>query len=117
MDGGGRAGNLTRPACGRHADGQAYRQHVVTVSGLVQSVVGANLARPSADGATLFTPSLRSPNLCVSSLYALRSDNALTRHSPSDGDTSMHILDGLSLLLASGLFIYLLVALLRAGRN
>ncbi|MEK1942077.1 MAG: K(+)-transporting ATPase subunit F [Pseudomonas sp.] len=29
----------------------------------------------------------------------------------------MHLLDGLSLLLASGLFIYLLVALLRAGRN
>jgi len=29
----------------------------------------------------------------------------------------MQILDGLSLLLASGLFIYLLVALLRAGRS
>ncbi|HEX8592102.1 MAG TPA: K(+)-transporting ATPase subunit F [Pseudomonas sp.] len=29
----------------------------------------------------------------------------------------MSILDGVSLLLAAGLFIYLLVALLRAGRT
>ncbi|MFJ4142744.1 MAG: K(+)-transporting ATPase subunit F [Pseudomonas sp.] len=29
----------------------------------------------------------------------------------------MSVLDGVSLLLAAGLFIYLLVALLRAGRN
>ncbi|MBI6852518.1 MULTISPECIES: K(+)-transporting ATPase subunit F [Pseudomonas] len=29
----------------------------------------------------------------------------------------MSVLDGVSLLLAVGLFIYLLVALLRAGRN
>lgn len=29
----------------------------------------------------------------------------------------MSVLDGMSLLLAAGLFIYLLVALLRAGRN
>ncbi len=39
------------------------------------------------------------------------------RQSPYDGEISMHLLDGLSLLLASGLFIYLLVALLRAGRS
>ena len=31
--------------------------------------------------------------------------------------TSMSVLDGVSLLLAVGLFIYLLVALLRADRN
>ncbi|WP_122317846.1 K(+)-transporting ATPase subunit F [Pseudomonas cichorii] len=29
----------------------------------------------------------------------------------------MSVLDGVSLLLAVGLFVYLLVALLRAGRN
>jgi K+-transporting ATPase ATPase F chain len=29
----------------------------------------------------------------------------------------MSVLDGVSLLLAAGLFIYLLVALLRAGRS
>ncbi|MCI8212921.1 K+-transporting ATPase subunit F [Pseudomonas sp. S25] len=29
----------------------------------------------------------------------------------------MSVVDGVSLLLAAGLFIYLLVALLRAGRN
>ncbi|WP_426142768.1 K(+)-transporting ATPase subunit F [Pseudomonas sp. DWP3-1-2] len=29
----------------------------------------------------------------------------------------MSVLDGISLLLAAGLFIFLLVALLRAGRN
>jgi K+-transporting ATPase ATPase F chain len=32
-------------------------------------------------------------------------------------EISMSILDGVSLLLAAGLFIYLLVALLRAGRT
>jgi K+-transporting ATPase ATPase F chain len=36
---------------------------------------------------------------------------------PYDGVFSMSVLDGVSLLLAAGLFIYLLVALLRAGRN
>jgi len=39
------------------------------------------------------------------------------RQSPYDGVFSMSVLDGVSLLLAAGLFIYLLVALLRAGRN
>lgn len=29
----------------------------------------------------------------------------------------MSVVDGVSLILAAGLFIYLLVALLRAGRN
>ncbi|RMQ86090.1 hypothetical protein ALP97_03980 [Pseudomonas salomonii] len=40
-----------------------------------------------------------------------------TRQSPQNGETSMSVLDGVSLLLAVALFIYLLVALLRADRN
>jgi len=36
---------------------------------------------------------------------------------PYQGENSMSILDGVSLLLAVALFIYLLVALLRADRN
>ena len=66
----------------------------------------------------LFTPSLR-PTHTVA-LVPLRhscGQSSYTRQSPHDGETSMSVLDGVSLLLAVALFIYLLVALLRADRN
>jgi K+-transporting ATPase ATPase F chain len=65
---------------------------------------------------SLFTLSLcpRPPSL--SFLYTLTEHNCPTRQSPYDGEFFMSVLDGVSLLLAAGLFVYLLVALLRAGR-
>ena len=52
----------------------------------------------------------------ISFLYTPHDDNSSTRQSPYDGEFFMSVLDGVSLLLAAGLFVYLLVALLRAGR-
>ncbi|GGL41991.1 hypothetical protein GCM10009091_24860 [Pseudomonas brenneri] len=66
----------------------------------------------------LFTPSLRP--LHPLALVPLRHSCGQcphTRQSPYDGETSMSVLDGVSLLLAVALFIYLLVALLRADRG
>ena len=60
----------------------------------------------------LYAP--RPPSL--SFLYTPTADNCPTRQSPYDGEFFMSVLDGVSLLLAAGLFVYLLVALLRAGR-
>jgi len=54
--------------------------------------------------------------LSISFLYTPSEDNSYTRQSPYDGEFFMSVLDGVSLLLAAGLFVYLLVALLRAGR-
>ena len=66
----------------------------------------------------LFTPSLR-PARTLALVPLRHSCGQLphTRHSPLNGETSMSVLDGVSLLLAVALFIYLLVALLRADRN
>jgi K+-transporting ATPase ATPase F chain len=63
---------------------------------------------------TFFTPTLASASRPFTPLIPTILHK---RHSPYDGEIPMHLLDGLSLLLASGLFIYLLVALLRAGRS
>jgi K+-transporting ATPase KdpF subunit len=57
------------------------------------------------------------PGLCQSNLYAPCSENNCMRYSASFGADQMSILDGLSLAMAAGLFIYLLVALLRAERS
>ena len=58
------------------------------------------------------------PTPSLSFLYTTPDDNCPTRGStPLNGETSMSVLDGVSLLLAVALFIYLLVALLRADRN
>ena len=57
---------------------------------------------------------LRNPS--HSFLYGLAADNACTRPSPYKGN-SMSVMDGVSLLMGAGLFVYLLLALLRADRN
>ena len=65
-----------------------------------------------------FTPSLRPTHpLALVPLRHSCGQLPHTRHSPLNGETSMSVLDGVSLLLAVALFIYLLVALLRADRN
>ena len=66
----------------------------------------------------LFTPSLRPAHtLALVPLHHSCGQLPHTRRSPLNGETSMSVLDGVSLLLAVALFIYLLVALLRADRN
>lgn len=66
----------------------------------------------------LYAGSAASPSF----LYAPGHDNAITRPSPysmwpDHGEIAMSVMDGISLLMGVGLFIYLLVALLRADQN
>ena len=58
---------------------------------------------------------LASPSISI--LYAPEPHTFPTRGNRRFGEHVMGILDGVSLLLAVGLFVYLLVALLRADRN
>ena len=64
-----------------------------------------------------FTHSLCAAPQGQSRLYARRQNNAGKAVQTASRSTHMSILDGVSLGLALGLFIYLLVALLRAGRQ
>jgi len=58
------------------------------------------------------------PHPSISPLYAPPSDNSLkAAQAAPRGASHMNMLDGLSLLLAVALAIYLLVALLRADRS
>jgi K+-transporting ATPase ATPase F chain len=58
-----------------------------------------------------------SPNRRSRSFTPLLTTITYTRQLPYDGEISMSVLDGVSLLLAAGLFIYLMVALLRADQH
>jgi K+-transporting ATPase KdpF subunit len=53
----------------------------------------------------------------ISRLYAPNPNNPLHHHPPSPEKIFMSVLDGLSLCLAIGLFLYLITALLRAGQE
>jgi K+-transporting ATPase ATPase F chain len=66
----------------------------------------------------LFTLSLwPTPRLALVPLQPPSRQSLHTRQYAVTRRSSMSVLDGVSLLLAVGLFIYLLVALLRADRN
>ena len=56
-------------------------------------------------------------SLSISVLYALIPHTLSIRGKCRFGRVAMGVLDGVSLLLAVALFVYLLVALLRADRN
>jgi K+-transporting ATPase KdpF subunit len=73
-------------------------------------------------GCSAFLQLLYAPaSLSISRLYTLPVDNHPTRPSPYRwclmGEISMSVMDGISLLMGVGLFIYLLVALLRADQS
>nr|WP_235205028.1 K(+)-transporting ATPase subunit F [Pseudomonas syringae] len=61
------------------------------------------------------------PLLSISRLYTLAADNLPMWSAPYRrclmGEISMSVMDGISLLMGVGLFIYLLVALLRADQS
>ena len=80
-----------------------------------RSDAGLFFARPFRSA--IFTHSLCAAPQGQSLLYAPRQNNAGKAVQTASRSTHMSILDGVSLGLALGLFIYLLVALLRAGRQ
>ena len=100
-------------AARRHAGGSAYRQRVGTVSTLIHSAMPA-LAACAVKFYGFFMPSPWRGNRAFTALLRKLCPAAIQ---PLPGVGQMNILDGLSLAMAIGLFIYLLVALLRADRS